>query len=634
MNKNKLKNRGILSKVIYVIAISMSLFHIYTSCFGILFSIYQRGIHLTFALVLIFLIYNGKKGSKDGGSVSIFSVVFIIMSIASTCYLMFSYNSMIYRFGIPTKLDLIFATMLILVVLEATRRAVGKTLTIVAIIFILYACLGPYLPGFLNHRPFTVSRIFMYLYQTPTGIFGLPLGVSAQFVFMFILFGAVMRKVGMGQFILDLSTSLTGHQPGGPAKIAVISSCIMGMISGSSTANVVTTGSFTIPLMKKIGYPSHFAGAVEAVASTGGQFMPPIMGAAAFIMAEFLGITYIKIAFAALIPGFLYYAAIFISVHLRAKKIGLEGVPKNQLPNLWTVLKAKGIFILPLLIIMYILIRGFSPIRAAFMGFASVVIIGILMRNTSFKDFLDAFEEGARDAIGIAMACATCGIIMGIVTLTGIGLKVSNIMLTMVRGDLLALLFLTMITSIILGMGLPTTAKYVVLVTMAVPAAVKLGVTPMAAHLFVLYFGVLADITPPVALASYAAAGISGSDPVLVGFTALRLGVAGFILPFIFCYNNSLLAIGSFWQVVYTTVLSLISVICLSSGFEGFFIIKSKIYESIFLIAASIMIFLGLASYSAIYFLIAPFLILFVVFVLQKKRVKKEKTALLNGDRV
>ena len=418
-----------------------------------------------------------------------------------------------------------------------------------AILFLLYARFGPYLPGMLGHRGFAWKSIIRHMYLTLEGILGIPISVSSTFVFMFILFGTFLDKTGVGRFFIDLAYSLTGHLKSGPAMTAVVASGFMGSISGSSVANTVTTGAFTIPLMKETGYKPYFAGAVEAAASTGGQIMPPVMGAAAFIMAEFTGIPYVKIIAAAAIPAVLYYFAVGIMVHLEASRLGLKGIPKDGLPKLRNIIKTQGYLLLPLFVIVYFLVKGYTPLLAAFYAICISVVIAIIAtlvkgdKSFGFKEFFSALEQGAKGSIGVACACACAGMVVGVVTLTGLGLRVAELIVTLAQGKLFLTLFFTMIASIILGMGLPTTAKYIVLATMAVPALLKLDVNLMAAHLFILYFGVIADITPPVALAAYAGAGIAGANSMKTGFQAVKLASAAFIVPYIFAYDSSLILV-------------------------------------------------------------------------------------------
>jgi TRAP transporter 4TM/12TM fusion protein len=383
------------------------------------------------------------------------------------------------------------------------------------------------------------------MYLGTEGIFGTPLEVSSTFVFMFILFGSVLEKTGLGKFIIDLSMALAGWSTGGPAKVAVVSSALMGTVSGSSVANVCTTGMFTIPLMKSVGYEPYFAGAVEAVASTGGQIMPPVMGAGAFIMAQFLGVPYIEVALMAVVPALLYYFAVMVQVHFEATRLGLKGIPWAQLPPLWPLLKSKGFLLLPLVAIIYFLLAGFTPLRAAFNGILVSFALSWLNKETRLtpERILEAFQSGARGAIGVACACATVGMVVGMGTLTGLALRIANAIVTLAGGSKILTLFYTMLASIILGTGLPTTANFIVTSTMAAPALFKLGVPAKAAYMFVFYFGIAADLTPPVALAAYAGAGIAGSDPMKTGLTAFKLALAGFLVPYVYVYNPMLLFI-------------------------------------------------------------------------------------------
>lgn len=582
--------KGPLKMFISLVAVCFSLFHLYTGAFGTIYVTFQRCVHLSFAMFLIFALYpSTKQGLKKG--LSIIDVVCMVLSIAVNLYLILAFEGMIDRQGMPNTTDLVFGGLTLILVLEASRRVIGPSLTIVASAFLLYAYFGPYMPGMLAHRPFTLSRIIGYQYMTTEGVFGIPLGVSATFVFLFILFGAFMRKTGMGKFLLDLAMGAAGWAAGGPAKVAVISSGLMGMISGSATANVVTTGSFTIPLMKSLGYSNAFAGAVESVASTGGQFMPPVMGAAAFIMAEFLGVSYVRIAILAFIPACLYFFAIFVQVHLRAKKIGLKGLPKSELPNVWVVLKANGHLFIPVVVLVYFLLKAYSPMRVGFYAIVSVIILGAFARGKGrfrHRSFYEACEEGARSALVVAIACACAGIVAGVVTMTGLGLKFAMLIITLSRGIMFFTLLLTTIVCLLLGMGVPVTASYIILAALAAPALTKLGVVPIAAHLFILYFAVLADITPPVCIAAYAGAAVAGANPMKTGVTAFKLGIAGFIVPYIFCYSSALLGLGSVTQVLFSVLTAILGIILLGATAELYLLLNNKIYESILLLFAAL----------------------------------------------
>lgn len=614
---------GLWGKIIVFLCIAFSGFQLYTAAFGVFPAQIQRGIHLAFTLCLVFLLYPvSSKSAKD--RLSWIDIILAGLGAWVGLYIVINYTDIVLRAGLPTLGDLVFGALAILLVLEACRRIVGLPISIVATVFLLYAKLGPYIPGMLGHRGFPLKRIITHMYVTTEGILGLPLGVSATFVFLFILFGAFLHKTGLGKFFIDLALSATGHRVGGPAKVAVLASGLFGTISGSSVANTVTTGAFTIPLMKSIGYPGHFAGAVEAAASTGGQLMPPIMGAAAFIMAQFLGIAYIKIAVAAVLPAILYYLAVGIMVHMEAKRLGLKGLPKENLPQIGKVLKKGGHLLIPIFVIVYLLVKGYTPLRAAFVSILVTVAIAMFKASTrlSAKDILDAMESGARSALGVAAACACAGIIIGVVTLTGVGLKLANGIIILSGGHFFFTLIFTMIASIILGMGLPTTAKYIVLASMAAPAIQKFGVPPLAAHMFILYYGIIADLTPPVALAAYAGAGIANANAMKTGFTALRLAIAGFTIPFVFAYNPQLLLINTTpLHVIFYSITAVIGTCSLAFAGSGYWLRTLKVWERLILfVGALALIFPGVLSDSI------GFGILILMWFIQKISIKKIET--------
>ena len=621
---------GMMAILIALIAVSFSVFQFYTGGFGLLLALKQRAVHLAFTLTLIFLIYprSSKEFEKDKNKIPFYDIIFAIIGAGTCLYLAVFYKEMVIRSGLPTTLDLIVGAMAIIFVLEATRRVIGNALPIVVSCFLIYSYFGQSMPGFFAHRGFSLTRIIDHLYAGTEGIFGIPLGVSASFVFLFILFGAVLNKTGMGKFFIDVAMALAGHTTGGPAKVAVIASGFMGSINGSSVANTVTTGSFTIPLMKSIGYRKDFAGAVEAAASTGGQILPPVMGAAAFVMAEFLGIPYIKIAAAAAIPAVIYYIAVMTMVHLEACKYGLKGLPKERLPKIGRVLKARGHLIIPILGLVYLLVRGYTPLFSAFWSIVMCLAISMIKAETrlDLKKLLGAFEDGAKSALGVAAACACAGMVVGCVTLTGLGLKVAGGIVALGHGNLMLTLFFTMIASILLGMGLPTTAKYIILSIMAAPALVDLGVNPLAAHLFILYFGVIADLTPPVAVAAYAGAGISGGNSMKTGFIAVRLAVAGFMIPYLFALDPGLLFINS--TVGHTLVLiftALAGVLALGAAAGGYLLDHTQIHERALLVISALLLLTPDTLTD-----IAGIAILALVLFLQRKRVvsnMKVKTA-------
>ena len=540
------KLSGYQYRIVYWFAVAFSCFQVYTAMFGAYPAQIQRSVHLSFAFVLVFLLYPFRTKTAVN-RLRVRDYLFAAFAACIGMYLTVNYIRLMETAGDYTRADMVVGICGTLLTLEAARRVVGTPIVVIASSFLAYAYFGAYLPGFLSHRGYSIERIVSHMYFTTEGILGIPLGVSSTFIFLFILFGAFLEKTGIGKLFIDIADAIAGWAAGGPAKVAVITSALEGTISGSSVANTVGSGSFTIPMMKKLGYRPEFAGAVEAAASTGGQIMPPVMGAAAFLMAEFIGMPYIEIAKAAAIPACLYFLGIFIEVHFEAKRCGLKGKTWEQIPRFLTVLRERGHLFVPLIAIIYILMEGFTPAYAALIGLGLSVVAGMLKKATrmSVPDIVNALEAGARGALGVAIACATAGIIVGVVTLTGLGLKMANGLVDIAGGNLLLTMFFTMITSLILGMGVPTTANYVITATMAAPALVLLGVEKLAAHLFVFYFGIIADITPPVALAAYAGAGIARANPFWTGITASKLAIGAFIVPYIFVLNPAMVLIGT-----------------------------------------------------------------------------------------
>jgi TRAP transporter 4TM/12TM fusion protein len=565
---------GWQAKLVSLIAIAMSCFHFYTSGFGLLLAQKQGAVHLAFTLCLVFLLYPATSKQSKTSGIPFYDFILGAVGVASAMYLVVFFNDLTTRAGLPTQTDLVMGFLLIVTLLEATRRISNPVLPCLAVVALLYCYVGRSLPEMIAHRGFSIPRIVNHMYLGTEGIFGTPLEVSSTFVFMFILFGAVLEKTGLGKFIIDLSMALAGWSTGGPAKVAVVSSGLMGTVSGSSVANVCTTGMFTIPLMKSVGYEPHFAGAVEAVASTGGQIMPPVMGAGAFIMAQFLGVPYIEVALAAVVPALLYYFAVMVQVHFEATRLGLKGIPWSQLPPLWPLLKSKGFLLIPLIAIIYFLLAGYTPLKAAFNGILVSFVLSWLNKETRLtpQRIMEAFESGARGAIGVACACATVGMVVGMGTLTGLALRIANAIVTLAGGSKILTLFYTMLASIILGTGLPTTANFIVTSTMAAPALFKLGVPAKAAYMFVFYFGIAADLTPPVALAAYAGSGIAGSDPMKTGVTAFKLALAGFLVPYIYVYNPMLLFIDVVPMVMVQAIFTaLLGVFLLAMATIGFY---------------------------------------------------------------
>lgn len=569
----KFDKNSIPGIIVFAMCLALSIFHLYTAWRGPLVTLVHRAVHTSAVLFLVFILYPARRKSNRK-SPTIVDYIMATLSILIGLYIVINYNSLVMRAGVPTNIDIAFAILTIILVIEAGRRITGKEISILACIFLLYAIVGPHLPRIIAHRGYGIRDIAEYMYLTTEGIYGIAIGVSSNYIFLFVLFGAFLSKSGMGAFFNDLAMAIAGSGKGGPAKVAVVSSGLLGSINGSAVANVVTTGAFTIPLMKKIGYKAEFAGAVEAAASCGGQILPPVMGATAFIMAEYLGMPYIKIAAAAVIPALLYYLGVIVVIHLRASRNGLEGLPKSELPKVWDVLKARGHLLLPLIGLLYLLIKGFTPIYAAFYSIILTILSSALRKETrmSFKDITEALVEGARTALGVAMACATVGLIIGVATLTGFGLKLAGAILFLGKGNLIITLFLTMIACIVLGMGLPSIPAYIITATMAAPALAKLGVPMLVSHMFVFYFGMLANLTPPVALAAFAGAGIAGGDTAKTGFQAVKIALAGFVVPYIFVFSPTLLMIdANIVEIVIATSTAIVGVFALGVFSEGYF---------------------------------------------------------------
>ena len=591
--------KGVSGKILSAILICFTLFQLYTAIFGIMDAMLQRAIHLAFGLSLVYLFYP-TKGSWSRKKMHPVDIGLAIAAATTCIYVVVFYKDLVYRAGRVTTMDMIVGSIAILLVLEAARRVIGWPMVIIALAFIAYALLGRYVPGKLAHRGVDIENLVQQLFFTTEGIFGIPIGVSSTFIFMFLLFGAYLEKTGMGEFFIDSANAIAGFAPGGPAKVAVLSSACMGTLTGSSVANVVGTGSFTIPMMKRLGYKSEFAGAVEATASTGGQLMPPIMGAAAFLMAEFTNTPYIKVISAAAIPALLYYFGVWAGVHFEAKKLGLKGIPKDELPKFSHVMKTRGHLIIPIITVMYLLVSGYTPLRAALGAILTAIVVASIKKETrlSFRDIVSGLEKGAKSALTVIAACACAGIIIGVVTQTGLGLKMGSILVGMADGKLILTLFFTMLTSLVLGIGVPTTANYVITATIAAPALVMLGVPVLAAHMFAFYFGIIADVTPPVCLAAVAAAGVAKSEPMRTGVQAARLAIAAFIIPFIFVYSPQLLLIDvAPFNLIVIVITAIIGIICVASSLTGYFKTKMSIIERLaFLIGGVLLVTTNLTS--------------------------------------
>lgn len=602
-----------LSKGVTLLALAMSGYHIYAAARGTPEPLIHRGIHLAFTLALIFLIYPFKKirslreaideaapisveeNGQGIGMPGFVDLLALVLSLLSIGYLFVNYSYVTERYAYvdPLRtLDYVFGIILMGLVLEGARRAVGPALPLTALAFLVYAAIGNHLPGLLRHSGFSLEMIIDQLYLTTEGIFGIPLAVSASYVILFVIFGAFLEKSGTGQLFMDVASALTGSSRGGPGKISCISSGLFGTISGSAVANVMVDGWFTIPLMKRTGFKPHFAAAIEATASTGGQIMPPVMGAAAFVMADFTGIPYITIAKHALIPALLYYLALFWTIHYEAVKTNLRGLSKEELPDLKKVLRTRGHLFLPIILIVYLMISGYTAPYAALWATVAVVFVSWIRKETrlGLRDIGLALKEGAKNTLSVAIACACAGIVIGVISLTGLGLRFTSLVISLAGDSLIPALVLTMVAGIILGMGMPTTPAYIVQAALLIPALIKLGVLPIAAHLFVFYFAILSAITPPVAMAVYAAAGISGSNLWKTGVAAMKAGATGFIVPYMFVFGPALLMIGSWEEILTALVSATVGVFCLATGLQGWFLKKTTLWERILLVAAAFLL--------------------------------------------
>lgn len=658
--------------------IALSAFHYYTAGFGLLREATHRGVHLAFVLGLIFLVFafNKREGAQRAASwhhpfgLPLYDWVFALMAVAAALYIPYVFDDLAFRIGNPDTMDVVMGTVLIVLLLEATRRAMGWPLPIIAISFMLYAMYGQSFPGLLKHAGATWAQVVNHQYLTSQGVYGIAVGVVATYVFHFVLFGVLATRIGLGQLFLDVASAVAGKYAGGPAKVSVFGSAMFGMLSGSSVANAVTVGSLTIPAMIRVGYPRHFAGGVEAAASTGGQITPPIMGAAAFLMIEFLGLPYATIVMAAIVPAFMHFFGVFWQVHFEAKRTGLRGLSPEELPSVKESVRKRWPTLIPLVLLVGTLMSGFTPYVSAFAGITSCIIVGMttsekgntasglglmfalhvvlalvisgvlenygvvlfgvaalvfvsllktlnLPARFSRAELVDAFSTGAKYALAVGAAAGTVGLVIGVVTLTGVGFKVSYIvnaaagsMADFFAGVLpawligkqalmlLCALFMTGFVCILMGCGIPTTANYIIMVTVAAPALVQMGVEPIVAHFFVFYYGVLADITPPVALAAYAAAGMANSDPFKTGNTAFRLGLGKALVPFIFVFSPALLLVtkGFDWgafAIVFTACI--VSILLLAGALSRFLLVEMKGWErALTFVAALVMIAPGI----------------------------------------
>ena len=588
-----------LTGIIAVLALVMAFFHLYSGGIQLLPATQQRAIHLGLAFALVFLIFpifqkkdEDKKEEKKGISLFI-DIILAMLSLGVGVYMTVRYLELPLELSSPSTLTLIVGVLAILLTLEIARRMLGVALPIIAIVFLVYAFIGDKLPLMIQHSGYSFERIITQIGLTNQGIFGIPLGVSASYIVLFVIFGAMLERSGTGAMFMDLALSLVGGFRGGAAKVSVVASALFGSISGSQVANVVTTGVLTIPLMKRSGYKKDYAGAVEAVASTGGMILPPVMGAVAFLMADFLQISYAQVALAAAIPAILYFAAIFIMVDLRAAKEGLKATEVENKVDIKQLLKTRGHLMLPLLLLVYLLMVMQMPAtNAAFWSIVSVPFVCLIRKETwmSVRQILVALQEGIRLSLMVVAACSTAGIVIGVIDMTGMGLRFSSVLLDLAGGNLLLLCILTMVASIIMGMGLPPVASYLVLAILAAPAMVDMGVPALAAHLFIFYYGTLSAITPPVALASYAAAGIAKSSPMKVSLVSCRLALVAFIVPFMFVYGPALILVGSVSTIIFAGISALIGVYAIGVSLEGYFLSHVNILNRVILFAGAILL--------------------------------------------
>ncbi len=596
-----------LKSSIALIAVAMSVYHVVIALIGAPQAFFFRGTHLLFAMTLVFLLYPSFRGKPaegalrdDAGGVigakaiaraSWLDWVLIAVTATTIAYVWWEHERLITRFVYvedPETIELVLGTIFTLLVLDATRRVIGWALPVTAIIFLIYGLFVA------KVRP---EQMIEIMYLTTEGIFGPTLGVSATFVIMFVLFGAFMERTGVGQLFMDFALSLTGHTAGGPGKVAVVSSSLFGTVSGSAVANVLVDGPITIPLMKRSGFRPPFAAAVEATASTGGQIMPPIMGAAAFVMAEFLAVSYFQVTIWAIIPAILYYVAVFFAVHFEAKRVGLLGLPRSEIPRLRGVMRERGHLFIPILVVLFGLIAGYSAPYCALAGTFSCIPVAMLRKSTragiNWRTVWDALEDGAKNSIAVALACACAGIIIGVIFLTGAAMDFTAVVVRLAQEVLILALILTMLAGIVLGMGMPTTPAYIVMVSLLVPALIKLGAPIPAAHMFAFYFAILSAITPPVALAVYAAAGIAKTNLWESGWAAVRVGAAGFIVPFMFIYEPALLMING-WDQWHISLLGFISAsigcITLAAGLHGYLLAPARLWERVILVIAALLL--------------------------------------------
>lgn len=600
----------------------LSIFHYWTAGFGLLPELTHRGVHLAFVLGLVFLVFPAlvmrdvvETDWLHPLGIPLWDWALFALAVVTVLHVpLIPLDDLAFRVGNPTTTDVWLGAALVVLLLEATRRTTGWPLPLIAVGFILYALFGRSIPGIFVHPGATVPQLVNHLYLTTQGIYGVPLGVVATYVFHFVLFGVFATRIGLGQLFLDCAAWVAGRYAGGPAKVSIFGSALFGMISGSSVANAVTVGSLTIPMMVRLGYKKHFAAAVESTASTGGQITPPIMGAAAFLMIEFLNLPYTTIILAAVIPAFMHFLGVFAQVHFEAKRDGLRGLSPEEMPDMKAAFARDWPTVIPLIGLIYMLFAGYTPYLAAFTGITLCFVVGLLNPKRRMKpiEIFEGLRDGAKYALAVGVASATVGIVVGVVTLTGVGFKISFIVtssandfalavatwlpawiMTVKTLTLLFTLILTAVVCIVMGCGIPTTATYIIMVTVSAPALGLLGVEPIVAHFFVFYYGVLADITPPVAIAAYAAAGMAGADPFKTGNTAFRLALGKALVPFVFVFSPSMLLVtkGFSWnEMILATGGCILGIVLLSAAFSNYFLTNTRLWERTLLAVSSILL--------------------------------------------
>lgn len=602
------RTQGVITAVLLVctiISVALAMFHLYVAAFGTPEGRSFRSVHLTVMLTLaifmsplfrrsmrdpLVIVGDPKNGLRLFGFAVDLTLIGLVLFVQ--LWTIYDINAFHLRFGDKELSDLIVGGVLIALVLEATRRAVGWAMVLITGFFIFHALNAHYFFGFFYGPPVRVPKFIDTLFMSSDGIFGIPLHVCSTYIVLFIIFGAILIRSGAGRFFIDLAVALTGHRVGGPAKAAAVASGFMGTVSGSAVANVVTTGSFTIPLMKNLGYRAKFAGAVEACASSGGQITPPIMGAAAFIMAEFLHVSYSKIIIAAAIPAFLYFATIYFMVHLEAEKHNIGRIAKERLPAVGEVLRGGWHLLIALVVLVYFLMAGYTPMKAAIWGLGALFVLSFVNKGTRMSpvDLMAALEAGIRATIPVTIACACAGLIIGSVFVSGLGLKFTQSVIDISGGHLPVLLALTGVSAIILGMGITTTAVYITVAALIVPSLVKSGIEPIAAHMFAFYFGVVSSITPPVALASFAAAAIAKTGPMVTAVESTRVGIAKFLVPMVFVYNPSLLFVGSLWLTAVSAAFAMFGLWVLTIGLEGWYRGRVNVLQRAIVLVAALLI--------------------------------------------